>query len=240
MSGDAERPRLGTAPRALTVAQMREADRRAIEEIGIPGVVLMENAGRGAAELALEMLGDLEEPRVLVLAGHGNNGGDGFVIARHLHNRRVDVAVRLLGRFDEVKGDARTHLDVLRNMGLDVREMTLPEGRDVLAADLRATALVVDALLGTGTRGEIRNPFRIAVEMINAACRPVLAVDIPSGLEGDTGRALGPCVVANCTATFAAAKTGMLEPDAKRFVGDLRVIDIGMPRGILVDVCRPD
>lgn len=221
---------------ALTVRAMREADRRAIEDYGIPGVVLMENAGRGAAAEALDMLSDSSEPHVLVLAGRGNNGGDGHVIARHLRNAGVEVSVRVAAKFADITGDARTNLDIIRKMQLDVREIELPDGGGRLAAELDSCALVVDALLGTGTHGEIRNPLRTVIELINAAERPVLAVDIPSGMNGDTGEALGPCVVADRTATFAAAKVGMLEPAAERFVGEIIVVDIGMPPEILATV----
>ena len=217
----------------LTVTQIREADRRAIEDVGIPGVVLMENAGRGAADVALDMLGTSVQPHVLVLAGRGNNGGDGFVVARHLYNHGVGVSVCVLAKFDDIKGDARTNFEIVQRMGLDVREIELPGGKDALSEELQAADLVVDALLGTGAKGEIRDPFRTAVELINASKRPVLAVDIPSGLEGDTGAVLGPCVVAGHTVTFAAAKTGMLRERAKRFVGKIHVVDIGMPRSIL-------
>jgi len=224
---------------ALTVAQMREADRRAIEDFGVPGVVLMENAGRGAAHIALDMLSEVSEPRAVILSGRGNNGGDGFVVARHLANAGVDVSVRVLAPLADIKGDARTNLEIIRKMGLDVRELVLPDEREGLVQELSATSLIVDALLGTGAKGEVRNPFRTAVELINAAERPVLAVDVPSGLDGDTGLPLGPCVTAERTATFAAAKTGLVASGAARFVGQLTIVDIGMPRAILVE-CDDD
>ena len=221
------------APPALTVAEMREADRRAIEEFGIPGAVLMENAGRGAAGVALEMLKGKPGRKPLVLAGRGNNGGDGYVIARHLSNAGMDVRVRVLAAFEEISGDARVHLDVVRRMKLDVREMRLPEERETLARELKECDLVVDAMLGTGTRGEIREPFAAAIELVNASGRAVLAVDIPSGMDGDTGEPQGACIVAERTATFGAAKAGMLQRGAARFVGKITVVDIGMPREIL-------
>jgi len=218
---------------ALTVAEIREADRRAIEEFGIPGVVLMENAGRGAAGVALEMLVEAGAQSALILAGRGNNGGDGYVIARHLANAGIDVRVRVLSPFDDIAGDARTHLDIIRKMGLDVREVKLPDTRHALAAELKSAGLIVDAMLGTGTKGEIRDPFRTAIELVNHAGRPVLAVDIPSGVNGDTGASTGPCVIARRTATFAAPKLGLLQHSASPFVGDLTLIDIGIPRALL-------
>ena len=124
--------------RALTVAEVREADRRAIEEFGIPGVVLMENAGRGAAGVALEMLVEAGAQSALILAGRGNNGGDGYVIARHLANAGIDVCVRVLSPLDDIAGDARTNLDIIRKMELDVREVKLPDGRDALGAEFKS------------------------------------------------------------------------------------------------------
>jgi len=230
--GSPEREPAAATP-ALTVAAMREADRRAIEEFGIPGVALMENAGRGAAQVALEMLAGEGPERVLILTGRGNNGGDGCVIARHLANAGVDVRVRVLAALDDVKGDARVNLAIIRKMALDVRETALPRDADVLRGELERSTLVVDAMLGTGTKGEIRDPFRTAIELVNVAGRPVLAVDVPSGLDADTGEALGVCVAAERTATFGAAKRGLLADSAGRFVGKLTVIDIGIPREIL-------
>jgi NAD(P)H-hydrate epimerase len=223
----------GLAQAALTVAQMREADRRAITEFGIPGVVLMENAGRGAADIALKMLDDSGKNRVLVLAGRGNNGGDGYVIARFLHNAFKDVKVRVLAKFEEIKGDAGIQLDVIRRMKLDVRETVLPLEKRPLASELKQCDLIVDAMLGTGTAGEIRDPFRTAIDLVNASGVPVLAVDIPSGMNGDTGEILGTCILSTHTATFAAIKVGMNNPVAAKYIGMLTVIDIGFPRELL-------
>jgi NAD(P)H-hydrate epimerase len=141
----------------------------------------------------------------------------------------MEVRVRVLAALEEISGDARVHLEVIRRMKLDVREMRLPEERERLARELKGCDLVVDAMLGTGTRGEIREPFRTAIEVVNASGRAVLAVDIPSGMDGDTGEPGGVCIIAERTATFAAAKVGMLRPGAARFVGKMTVIDIGMP-----------
>ena len=220
---------------ALTTDEMREADRRAIEDFGIPGVVLMENAGAGAADVALEMLEDAESKRVLILAGRGNNGGDGYVIARHLHNAGVPTKTRVLSEFDTIAGDARTNLDVIRKMGLDVREIVLPDHTESLLAEMLEAGLIVDAMLGTGTKGSIREPFTAAIALVMGSDRPVLAVDIPSGMNGDTGEHLGTCVVALRTATFAAYKIGMLNPAAKKYTGEITVVDIGMPREILAE-----
>lgn len=210
--------------------EVREIDRRAIEEFGLPGIVLMENAGRGCAHLLLEQ--KLCGP-VAICCGRGNNGGDGYVIARHLENAGVDVHVLLFASIDAVSGDAGTNLHVLRVSGTPLREFReVPEPGD-LDRCLRSIDWVVDALLGTGTRGTIREPFRSAIDAMNRASARVLAVDLPSGLDCDTGEPLGPCVQADVTATFVGRKRGFLNPLASRYTGAVHVIDIGAPRQLL-------
>ncbi len=230
-AGDSPDPQV--PPAALSVAAMREADRRAIEEFGIPGVVLMENAGRGAADVALEMMKRAANPSAVIVAGRGNNGGDGFVVARHLANAGVTVKTSVLSAFDAITGDARINLDVICKMRLDVRETELPRDARALAEELAAATLIVDAMLGTGTKGTIREPYVSAIDLVNRSGCPVLAVDIPSGLDADTGEPLGACIVAAHTVTFAAPKTGMMNPAAARVLGVLTVVDIGLPRELL-------
>jgi NAD(P)H-hydrate epimerase len=219
----------------LTTEQVRRLDRIAIEEYGIPGAVLMENAGRGAADIALQMLGR-KRGRVLVLCGRGNNGGDGFVIARHLHNRGIAVALWLAARADEVKpeSDAGINLRIVQKM-----KLPLIEGSDAARAKPIAGSrydLLVDALLGTGLSGEVREPMRTLIQQMNASGIPVLAVDTPSGLDTETGRVLGVAVRARRTATFAAAKRGFFLGEGPAHVGKLHVVDIGVPRELLLRV----
>jgi NAD(P)H-hydrate epimerase len=211
----------------LTREAMREVDRTAIEDVGIPGVVLMENAGRGATDVACEMLGDPAGARVVIVCGGGNNAGDGFVIARHLHNRGAHVAVRLLVPREKYKGDAETNLAIIEKMQLAVRPA---EPGDLELAD---ADLVVDALLGTGLSGEVREPFDAAIDAINAAGRPVLCVDLPSGLDANTGEILGCCVRGARTATFAAPKVGFTRGSGSELTGQVSVVDIGVPRELL-------
>jgi len=221
----------------LTTEQVRRLDRIAIEEYGVPGVVLMENAGRGAAETALEMLDGGAGP-VLVLCGRGNNGGDGFVVARHLHNHRVRVEILLacpLGRVDPA-GDAGVNLAIVRRMGLPLREITDPAAaRDI---SLAGYVLLVDALLGTGLSGAVREPARGLIGAVNASGVPCLAIDTPSGLHTDTGEVLGVAVKASRTVTFAAAKRGFFVGRGPEHVGRLEVVDIGSPREILNRVSK--
>jgi NAD(P)H-hydrate epimerase len=215
----------------LSRDQVRELDRRAIEEFGLPGVVLMENAGRGAAEVLLN-LG--VRGRVLICCGKGNNGGDGHVIARHLDNRRVPVRVLLFARPEDLTGDAATHFQVIARSGLDIQvDAGVSLDEPALARELAGAEWVVDALFGTGLSGAIRPPLDRGIAAINNSPARVLAVDIPSGLDADTGLPLGPCVRAGHTVTFAALKKGFAEPAAGPWLGQVHLVDIGLPRVLL-------
>lgn len=211
----------------LTRDQMRELDRKAIQELGIPSVCLMELAGLAVAR-ETEALIEGEGP-VVVVAGRGNNGGDGYVAARHLANRGLETQVLVLAPEEQIAGDARINLDIILRMGLLVRFLTTPVRWDVYRDHLERASVVVDALLGTGLRGEVREPTRQAIEILNDLARPVVAVDIPSGLDCDTGEPLGVAVKATATVTFARAKVGLLGPEAAPYVGRLVVADIGIP-----------
>jgi NAD(P)H-hydrate epimerase len=213
--------------RALSRAEVRELDRRAIEEYGLPGVVLMENAGRGAAEVLLRLDGS---GRVVLCCGKGNNGGDGFVIARHLDNRQVPVRVLLFARPEELTGDAAVNYHVIARS--DVPVVVLPDDA-ILQTELSQASWVIDALFGTGLSGPVRPPFDRVIAAINDSGKRVFAVDIPSGLDCDTGQPLGPTVRAEHTATFVALKTGFANPAAKQWVGQVHVVDIGAPRKLL-------
>lgn len=215
----------------VTAAQMREMDRKTIEEFGLPGIVLMENAGRAVADAAWTLLPE-ESGRVLVLAGKGNNGGDGFVAARHLNARGVEVAVLLLCPADELKGDAAINCNYAQKIGLTVLEE--PDDETLVGA-IELADVVVDAILGTGLSGEVHGRAREVIEMLEYAVAPVVAVDIPSGVDSDTGEVLGVAVEAHTTVTLALAKTGMVQFPAKSHVGELCVADIGIPPSVLDD-----
>jgi NAD(P)H-hydrate epimerase len=210
---------------------VRAIDQRAIEEYGIPGAVLMENAGRGTAELLLA-LG--VHGRVLICCGKGNNGGDGFVIARHLDNRLVPVRVLLFCRPEELTGDAAIHYQIIARSGLPIDVHTDESVKEEeLRRELGLGEWVVDALFGTGLSGPVRPPFERVLAAINASPAHVLAVDIPSGLDCDTGEPLGVCVKAAHTATFVAQKKGFVNPAARAWTGKVHVVDIGVPRRLL-------
>jgi NAD(P)H-hydrate epimerase len=218
--------------RSVTRAEVRELDRRAIEEYGIPGVVLMENAGRAVAEEAVKMLPTRDTKRVAILCGKGNNGGDGFVAARHLHNRGVEVRVYLLCKVEEVASspDAYTHLKIVQKMGLPIKEVPTEGKTEEVLSGLKGFDLLIDALLGTGLTGEVREPYKILIQGLNASGVPILSVDIPSGLDCDGGHVLGAAVRATRTVTFILPKVGFFKGQGPAHVGELVVADIGIPR----------
>jgi NAD(P)H-hydrate epimerase len=216
-----------------TAEEMRRLDRKAIEECGLPGVVLMENAGRGAAVLAREHFGDLRNRSVAVVCGRGNNGGDGFVMARVFHGWGARVRVFLLADRQRVGGDARINLDVALKMGLEIVE--IPDESRLDRLDLAGADLVVDAIFGTGLGSEVRGLQREAIEAVNRSGLPVAAVDIPSGVDSDTGQIRGAAVRADLTVTFGLPKTGLLLPPGEVLAGRLQVVDIGIPPHVLAE-----
>ncbi len=186
----------------LTAQEMREIDRLAIEEVGIPSVVLMENAGKTVADVAWEVLQAKQSKRALVMCGKGNNGGDGMVAARHLLSRRVLVDVAIVGEKDTLRGDARLQLSILEKMGVFPRFLSKN-------ADLNRLVpgdVLIDGLLGTGTSGEVQELLALVIDWINQHCPTVISVDIPSGIHTDTGACLGICVRASHTVTLAEWK----------------------------------
>jgi NAD(P)H-hydrate epimerase len=211
---------------SMTRKQVRAFDQHAIDVWKIPGVVLMENAGLACAQTALSMLADPRESRVCVFCGTGNNGGDGYVIARHLFNRGLHVHVVVLGDMAKVTGDARTHLTILKR--LDVAVKALAPDQVTASEWLASSDLLIDALLGTGLKGTVREPYRQLIEIINGAHTPILAVDIPSGLDCDRGVPLGVAIKADRTVTFVATKAGFQNPEAAHFTGQVTVASIGV------------
>lgn len=207
--------------KVVTSAIMQELDRRAIHEFGVPGVVLMENAGRVVVEELHAHLGDLRGRSVAVFCGTGNNGGDGFVAARYLKLAGARVQVHLAGEEDRIRGDASHHFAVMRALGITPSE------------ELPSAEIAVDALLGTGARGEPRGAVARAIEHINQSARWVAAVDVPSGVDADTGKAPGAAVRANITVTFGYPKLGLLLAPGTWLAGKVRVRDIGFDWALL-------
>lgn len=213
----------------LTAEQMQAVDRRTIDEIGIPGTVLMENAGRGVAEEILRRFATVDSPRALVLAGKGNNGGDGYVVARHLLNRGWRVATLVLAERGAVRGDAEVNLAALEKCGGEVAcvsdDAALVKWLD--AGD--EFTVLVDALFGTGLTKPVGGIYQQAITWLNEQAAPVVAVDIPSGVDASTGRILGLAVKATVTVTFAFAKIGQVSYPGAGKVGELVTVDIGVP-----------
>jgi len=226
----------GVKYRAVTREEMREMDRTAIKEYGIPGAILMENAGRGAAARILEAYREMKcAGKVLILCGKGNNGGDGFVIARHLHNAGLRVAVRYVGDAEKIgpASDAGVNYFIALAMKLDFREITTAEDIKDEVAECKNGGVLVDALLGTGLRGRVREPFAGIISLINSVKPYTVAVDTPSGLDCNTGEPLGCAVAADETVTFGLPKTGFFKGEGPRHVGRLTVVEISLPREIL-------
>ncbi|MGO8689096.1 MAG: NAD(P)H-hydrate epimerase [Thermoguttaceae bacterium] len=219
---------------SLSREQSRQVDRRAGEEYGISGLVLMENAGRGAADV----LGQLASPgeKIVVCCGKGNNAGDGFVLARHLDLRGYAVRVLVWAEPEELQGDAGVNFQILRKVGVPLEIFGSRHDPARLADNLAGAAWIVDALLGTGVRGEPRPPLDAVIEGLNAAAAPKLAIDLPSGLDCDTGRPARHTIRAAVTCTFVASKRGFSAPGAAEWTGQVHVLDIGAPRKLVEEV----
>jgi NAD(P)H-hydrate epimerase len=221
--------------KVVTAKEMQELDRRASAEYGIPSLVLMENAGSETARELLAAFPNLRRSRVVILCGRGNNGGDGFVVARHLLNRGATVETFLIARREDVAGDARANLEILEKMGAAPQEVRDHGGMAALSDRIASAGVVVDALLGTGTRGPATGVLVEVIELLNRAGRPVVAVDIPSGLLADDPEPPGPAVRATLTVTFALPKRCLLLYPAAGYAGTVRIAPIGIPASLCRD-----
>jgi hydroxyethylthiazole kinase-like uncharacterized protein yjeF len=222
----------------VTAAEMQEMDRLTIESHGISGLELMESAGKGAARVILAQFADRLKAGVGIICGKGNNGGDGFVIARYLADQRIPVAVYLLAKTSAIKGDAAANLKRLAPLNISVIE--IPD-EDVFSRNISSIGqhgLLVDAILGTGLSSNVRGFFKTVIDSINQSPAPVFAVDIPSGLNSDTGQPCGTCIRAQATATFALPKIGNFSYPCAEYTGRLEIIDIGIPDAV-VETVRP-
>lgn len=221
--------------RVVTPKHMRDIDRIAMERYGIPGAVLMENAGRALAKEAIRLIeGDRPKPVVLV-AGKGNNGGDVMVAARHLFNYGLPVDVFLLNRLSDMKGDAKLNADILIKMGIPIVELFPETDLAPLKAALNRGGVIIDGIFGTGFRGKTSGIIHEAIGIINESDHPVISADIPSGIDGETGEVCGACVKATATVTFGFPKVGLLQYPGAGYVGHLIVADISIPRNIVIE-----
>lgn len=211
----------------LSRKQVREIDRLALERYHIPGIVLMENAARAATDVACDMLGDPRNRKALILCGGGNNGGDGLAIARHLHNRNVNLTISLTTDPAKYQNEALVNWQIVQAMHLPTAPLdldSLPQSKP---------NLIIDAIFGTGLSQPARDPFPKIASIVNAMNCPILAIDIPSGLDCDTGEPLGAAIRATRTITFVAEKAGFAKPAAAEFLGRVTIGDIGCPRELL-------
>ncbi|MBF0226540.1 MAG: NAD(P)H-hydrate dehydratase [Desulfobacterales bacterium] len=223
----------------VTAAEMQKMDKMTIESFGLPGIVLMENAGRGAVQFFFKIFSeDLKKKnqKIGIICGRGNNGGDGFVIARYLSQKDIDVTVFLLGTFDLIKGDAATNLKLLFPLNIKIVEMPDHETFFEYKTLIAEQNILVDAIFGTGLKSEVKGYFKEIIDFINQLEKPVFAVDIPSGLNSDSGEICGTCVKALATATFGFHKIGHIILNGQEYTGILELIDIGIPNYIVKSV----
>ncbi|HEX5446150.1 MAG TPA: NAD(P)H-hydrate epimerase [Pirellulales bacterium] len=219
----------------LNRRQTREVDRRAVNEYGMSSLVLMENAGRGVADKLTEL--GVRGP-VVVCCGKGNNAGDGFVLARHLDLRSVAVEVLVWAEADDLSEDAGINFGILQKSSVSIEVFGTRHDAARLAGRLARAEWIVDALLGTGAQGEPRAPLDAVIAQLNASGRAILAIDLPSGLDCDTGTPATQTIRAAHTCTFMAAKPGFFEPGAVDYTGQVHVLDIGAPRRLIEDCLR--
>ncbi len=220
----------------LTADEIREMDRQTIESFGLPGRVLMENAGRGAARVLMKRFPDILSQRVAVVAGRGNNGGDGFVIARYLAHAGISVTVYLLSASSRLSGDAADNFNLLAALDIPVREITNESDFNQIKTEMAHHHIWVDAIFGTGLNSDVKGFFKLVINYINKLSHPILSVDIPSGLHTDLAKPCGTCIRATVTVTFAFAKIGHIQLPGADYTGELHIIDIGIPPYIVKHV----
>ncbi len=221
-------------PMSLTREQLRRVDEEAVSRYGMSSLILMENAGRGAAEIIHARYGSLDQPRAIIICGTGNNGGDGCVIARHLHNFQWQVTVFIVGDLSRLTPDTRTNLSIIEKMNLTITPATADVISEKLAASNHAQDVIVDCLLGTGFTGDVRSPADTLIRQINhIEKRATVAIDLPSGLDCDTGKASDATVQADITITFVARKKAFDLPSVEDYTGHVAVVGIGAPRELI-------
>lgn len=222
--------------KSCTAREMQLIDKKAQEIFGIPSLILMENAGKTASEIALEVLPSSRKRNVVCVCGKGNNGGDGFVCCRHLINKGINVDIFLIGNPRELKGDAKINFEILKNMGKKVVSLKESNNLRHIVHKLKKANLIIDAIFGIGLTGPVREPYAGIISLINRYKKRVLSLDIPSGLDATSGRVLGCCIKANKTVTFALAKRGLIRNEGPEFCGEVVVADISIPKKLLTEL----
>lgn len=219
--------------KVVTAEEMRRIDQETIQNIGIPGIVLMENAGLGVI-CAIEKNFDMSNiKKISIFVGKGNNGGDGLVIARHLKNKGYDIKIYLLSSPDRFQGDALVNLHIAQNMGLNIETILSESDLEYHKTNIANSDLLIDAIFGTGLTGAVRGVAAKVISFINHTGLPVVAVDLPSGLDSDTGKIEGECIKAILTVTMGLPKRGLLLYPGAGFIGKLEITDIGIPSSVI-------
>lgn len=215
----------------ITREEMQLIDKKAQEEFFIPEIILMENAGFKSAMVALRMVLGIENPKIVCVCGKGNNGGDGLVCARHLINKKIEVKIFLTDNPLEFKNSAALNYKILKKMKAKI--FFLKQSLKIFKKSLEETNLIVDAIFGIGLKGKVDAFYQKIISLINKAQKPVLSLDIPSGLDANEGFKLGACVKATKTITFGLPKTGLFKNEGSFYAGDVLVTDISLPWQLL-------
>ncbi len=218
--------------KVVTSQQMREIDRKALEENNLSGLILMENAGLKIFQSLKNIYPDLRLKKIIIFSGSGNNGGDGFVVARHLYNYGVKAKVFLLAPFHKIKGEAGENLNIIEKMGVELIEVETVKLEEIQEV-VQKFDLIIDAILGTGLQGRVTGLKAKIIDLVNVAGKEVVAIDVPSGLNADTGKIEGPCIKATHTITLALPKIGLMLFPGASFAGKVTIEDIGIPSCLL-------
>ncbi|AEE97027.1 bifunctional ADP-dependent NAD(P)H-hydrate dehydratase/NAD(P)H-hydrate epimerase [Mahella australiensis] len=221
--------------KAVMAQQMRSIDRTAIERYGIPGIVLMENAALAVVNRVMRRIQHHNDRRAAIVCGGGNNGGDGLAVARHLHQHGLNVKLYLLTNSSKFKGDAAVNFNIIKNSGVPYMQLDDEYALHEFYADIKNTDVIIDAIFGTGIKGEVTDLSADVINAINESSGYVISVDMPSGINSDTGEVCGCAVIADETVTFVLPKIGQIVYPGKKHVGRLSIADICIPRAAIDD-----
>ncbi|HOX54674.1 MAG: NAD(P)H-hydrate epimerase [Candidatus Omnitrophica bacterium] len=213
--------------------QIQKLDNIAINKYKVDSLFLMENAGKAVAEEVLSILKKRKFKKIAVICGKGNNGGDGLVAARYLVSRGFEVKNFLIGKVKEITSDSRANLDILLNLNQNIFEILDIRTFNGYKKIIKDCEMVIDAIFGVGLKGEVKEPAKTIINFLNRSRKVVVSVDVPSGLDATSGLVLGACVKASSTVSFTLAKKGFFINDGPKFIGKLKVVDIGIPKNLM-------